>query len=388
MFDLVKNKTLFAGKYHTHHEAIIVSCFFNPQQSSYRLKVFNQFYERIKHLNHLIIECVIGNGQPQLAETENIQRVYTKSLLWHKETLLNKAISQLPPQFKYIFWVDADVIFTNLDWLVTGVESLKSHQIIQPFEYCVHLDRDQLQPDFNLDQLRSDNLPNRRNSQVWRSFCANFVNTSLWQDQNYDNHGHVGFAWGARREVLEAVPLFDRALIGGADHIIAHAAAGQIPHPCIANSFTDNLAEVVAWSDRFYRVTQGDIGYVPGDLYHLWHGDINKRQYLKRIKDFTRVSNQITRRDRHGFFEADGDDDSYISDYFDLREVSDDDPVENNDEDNFLNSVVIGAATDSELLGAAIGGKMMGAILGDHLNDSIDSNQSNDSETFSSETFS
>ena len=111
------------------------------------------------------------------------------------------------------------------------------------------------------------------------------MNTSLWQDQNYNNHGHVGFAWGARREVLEAVPLFDRALIGGADHIIAHAAAGQIPHPCIAKSFTDNLEEVMAWSHQFYRVTQGKIGYVKGDLYHLWHGDINKRQYLKTRAD-------------------------------------------------------------------------------------------------------
>ena len=365
MFDLIKNKTVFANKYHTHSEAMIVTCFFNPQQSPYRIKAFNHFYERIKHLNHLSIECVIGDRPAQLAETKNIKRVYTKSLLWHKETLLNMAISQIPQKFKYIFWVDADVIFTNLDWLVDGVEELQLHQIIQPFEYCVHLDRDQLKPAFNLDELRSTNLPNRRNNQVWRSFCANFVDTSLWQDENYDNHGHVGFAWGARREVLEAVPLYDRALIGGADHIIAHAAAGQIPHPCIAKSFTDNLAEVIEWSNQFYRVTKGDIGYVKGDLYHLWHGDINKRQYLKRIKDFTNMSKQITRRDRNGFFETDGDDDTYISDYFDLREVSDDD---NNDD--FLNSVVIGDATDSTILGAAVGGNILGAMFGDNLNDS------------------
>lgn len=387
MFDFIKNKTVFANKYHTHHEAIIVSCFFNPQQSSYRLKAFNQFYERIKHLNHLIIECVIGDSKAQLAENDNIKRVYTKSLLWHKETLINRAIFQLPPQFKYVFWVDADVIFTNLDWLVDGVESLRSHQIIQPFEYCVHLDRDQLKPTFNLDDLRLNNLPNNINSKVWRSFCANFVNTSLWQDQNYNSHGHVGFAWGARREVLEAVPLYDRALIGGADHIIAHAAAGQIPHPCIAKSFTDNLDEVIAWSNQFYQVTQANIGYVKGDLYHLWHGDINKRQYLQRIKDFTRVSNQITRRDRNGLFEADGDDDSYISDYFDLREVSDgQEEEENNDDDNLLNSVIVGEVTDSTILGAAISGNMVGAILGENLNNTDDyneSNDSNDSDTFS-----
>jgi hypothetical protein len=362
MFDFIKNKTVFASKYHTHPEAVIVSCFFNPQQSPYRIENFNRFYKSIKHLNHLIIECVIGDRDPQLAENEYIKRVYTKNLLWHKETLVNLAISQLPQQFKYVFWLDADIIFTNLNWLVDGVEALRSHNIIQPFEYCVHLDRDELKPLFNMDELRSNNLPNRSNNRVWRSFCANFVSTSLWQDENYNNHGHVGFAWGARREVLEAVPLYDRALIGGADHIIAHAAAGQIPHPCIAKSFTDNLEEVIDWSNQFYQVTKGNIGYVKGDLYHLWHGDINKRQYLQRIQDFTSVSKQITRRDRNGLFTTDGDDDIYISDYFDRREVSDD--------DDFLNSVVIGDATDSTILGTAVGGNILGAILGEDLNDS------------------
>ena len=43
---------------------------------------------------------------------------------------------------------------------------------------------------------------------------------SLW----FDIHGHTGFAWGARREVLDQVPLFDRAIVGTADHIIAHAS--------------------------------------------------------------------------------------------------------------------------------------------------------------------
>lgn len=64
MFDLIKNKTVFANKYHTHSEAMIVSCFFNPQNSPYRIKAFKMWYESIKHLNHSIIECVIGDAQP------------------------------------------------------------------------------------------------------------------------------------------------------------------------------------------------------------------------------------------------------------------------------------------------------------------------------------
>lgn len=367
MFDLIKNKTVFANKYHTHSEAMIVSCFFNPQNSPYRIKAFKMWYESIKHLNHSIIECVIGDAQPQLEESENIKRVYTENLLWHKEALLNKVISDLPKKYKYIFWVDADVIFTNLKWLVDGVKELQTNNIIQPFEYCVHLERAENKPSFSMDKLRETYLPNQKNNKVWRSFCASFATTQLWKDENYNNHGHVGFAWAARREILEAVPLYDKALIGGADHIIAHAAAGQIAHNCIVKSFTDNLDEVNQWSKDFYKVVNGKIGFVKGDLYHIWHGDIDKRQYLKRIQDFTAKTKQIVHRDKNGLFITNKMDDTYMKNYFRQREVSQD--------DGFLTSMALGYMTDSALLGTVLGGNMMGAMLGDMLNSNDEAKQ-------------
>lgn len=367
MFDLIKNKTFFANKYHTHSEAVIISCFFNPQNSPYRIKAFKTWYESIKHLNHSIIECVIGDSQPQLEENKNIKRVYTENLLWHKETLLNKIIADLPKEYKYIFWVDADVIFTNLDWLVAGVNVLQTNNIIQPFEYCVHLEMDEDRPSFSMDELRGTHLPNKINNKVWRSFCANFASSQLWKDDVYNNHGHVGFAWAAKREVLETVPLYDRALIGGADHIIAHASAGQIPHNCITNSFTDNIDEINEWSERFYKVVDGKIGYVKGDLYHIWHGDIDKRQYLKRVKDFTSNIKKISHRDENGLFITTKDDDEYMKKYFTQREVSQD--------NEFLTSMAIAYMTDSTLLGTTLGGNMLGAVIGDMMNNNDDIKQ-------------
>lgn len=322
MFEFIKNKTVFANKYKAHPEAVIISCFFNPQNSSYRLNAFNHFYNSIKHLNHRIIECVIGDSKPQLEENSNIKRVYTKNLLWHKESLLNKIITELPEKYKYVFWVDADVIFTNLNWLVDGVEQLKIRNIIQPFEYCVHLEQNHLRPTFNLDKLKQFRYPNEENNKVWKSFCSVYAKTYIASiEHDYNRHGHVGFAWGARLEILQKVPLYDRALIGGADHIIAHAAAGQIGHVCITKSFTDNLAEVNEWSKQFFAVVKGSIGYIPGDLYHIWHGNIENRQYLKRIKDFTPKTKQIHKKDKNNLYITDDVDDQYMKDYFKTREV-------------------------------------------------------------------
>ena len=321
LLDKLKNTFLYNNKYKTDSEAVIVACYFNPQNNEHRKKAFDIFYDSIKHLNHRIVEGVIGDAEPQLPLTSSITRIYTKDLLWHKEALLNAVIKDLPQKFKYVFWLDTDVLFTNKDWLVQGVEELKYNNIIQPFEYCVHLNEGELKPSFDVTyekQFASD--PALRHKSLWRSFCANFKTNDLSGDTNYDKHGHVGFAWGAKRSVLETMPLYDRALIGGCDHLIAHAAAGDILHPCIKKSFTENLSEIEEWSDDFYSLVKGKISYVTGDLHHIWHGDVSKRQYLKRIQEFSGTINIITKKDKNGLYIADDNQDAYVKDYFDQRE--------------------------------------------------------------------
>ena len=325
MLDFIKNKTIFANKYHTHSEAIVISCFYNSENSNYRLKAFDTFYNTIKHLNHKIIECVIGDGKPQLSSYNDpaIEVIHTQNTLWHKEALLNKIIAGLPKEIKYVFWVDADVIFTNLDWLVEGVQVLQKENIVQPFEYCVHLKQDVDAPTYSDAKAIGTSNPNAISENVWRSFAANFAEKSMYYDSdNYNAHGHVGFAWGARKEILQAVPLYDKALIGSGDHIIAHAAAGQINHSCIIKGFADNIGEVNEWSGRFSYIINNRLGYVKGNLYHIWHGDLKDRQYLKRVQDFTCQSKNITKRDENGLYVTDdGQDHPYVKDYFKQRET-------------------------------------------------------------------
>ncbi len=399
LLDKLKNLFLYNDKYKTHSDAVIIACYFNPQRNPYRLKAFRIWYESIKHLNHQIVECVIEGTKPELISEEfnslSISRVFTKNLLWHKEALLNGIVSNLPKEYKYVFWLDTDVVFTNNNWLVEAVEVLQTNNLVQPFKYCVHLDKDDTSPNFDITheyEFASD--VKYRHPNIWKSFGYNHT-IGLSGDQNYDKHGHVGFAWGARREVLDAVPLYDKALIGGSDHLIAHAGAGHIPHSCITKSFTEDIDAVNQWSRKFYSVVRGKIGFVSGDLYHIWHGDVAKRQYLKRIQEHTSEIKKITEKDKNGLYVT--NDDSYVRNYFDEREVKTIIPVskvgkgrttaikkispdEYNkkrielvtqypDKDNsFIESLMWGYITDSTLMGTAMGGNVMGAMVGDMLN--------------------
>lgn len=414
VLDFFKNNFLYGNKYKTHSEAVIIACYYNPTHNPYRLKAFNEFYNSIKHLNHRIVECVIGDASPELPQNEFITRVSTNTTLWHKESLLNGIIAKLPAELKYVFWIDADVIFKNQNWMQDAVAQLQKNRVVQLFEYCVHLDQDLLSPDFNLSYAKLTCGTANRHPKVWRSFGANHVDGTSGLD-NYDKHGHVGFAWGARREVLAAMPLYDKALIGGADHIMAHAAAGQIGHSCITKSFTDDIDAVNEWSRKFYAVVGGKVGFVKGDLYHIWHGDVAKRQYLKRIQDFTSTAKEITERDENGLFVTKNDD--YVKQYMEHREntgdtqthttsipkealhtgkkpykttiniaknstygayQSEDEDVQRrrreleqqypNSDSSFIDSLLIGYMANSTLMGTAVGGDILGATIGDMLN--------------------
>ncbi len=437
--DKLKNIFLYFGKYKSHSEAVIVACYYNPTNNPYRLLAFNKFYESIKHLNHRIVECVIGDSEPQLPQTEFISRVSTNTTLWHKESLLNSLVKNLPSNFKYVFWIDADVIFTNRNWMVDAVNELQpsKNRMVQLFEYCIHLDQDEFEPSFNVEAERMDvSIPKLRHPKLWRSFGANYATTNYSDNENYDTHGHVGFAWGARRSVLDAMPLYDKALIGGADHIMAHAAAGHINHKCICKSFTDDIDAVNEWSEQFRRVVGERIGYVKGDLYHIWHGDVSKRQYLKRIQDFTSTAKEITEKDENGLYVTDKDE--YVKQYMQHREnTTEEYPVVDmsfrdlypevqrrynvlpdriaknstygakavqpnkkevhvmkkkqkakpeptkkqieakrielrkqypNENDSFIDSLLIGYITDSTIIGGMLGGNIVGASIGDMLN--------------------
>lgn len=322
IFDWFENFINNHNRYKTRSNAVIVSCFFNPKNSPYRLIAFHKFYRSIKHLNHRIIECVIGDAKPQLPDSPYITRVYTDSLLWHKEALLNKVIKDLPKRFKYVFWVDADVKFLNQNWMIEAVEVLQKNNVCQLFKNAVHLQKDKNEPCFNVESetLRVNSNKDCEDPKVQRSFSANYVQSKeRAADRVYKVHGHVGFAWGARREVLEACPLYDHALVGGADHIMAHAAAGHIPHECIRKSFTDDITAVEEWMRKFYSIVQGKIGCVDGTLYHYWHGEAEKRKYLQRIRDYTSKNKTVLEKDCNGLYV---NNEGYLDEYFTNRECA------------------------------------------------------------------
>jgi glycosyltransferase involved in cell wall biosynthesis len=312
--------------YLAHPEAWVISCYYNPLRFESRARNFEIFYRQLLDSNvpFLIVECAFGNEKFTLPERRNIIKVRAQDVLWQKERLLNLAERLLPPGAKYVIWLDADVLFANCRWIPETVEVLQNEMICQPFARCVRLAPGQMQPDAS-------------NREIWESFAfVRKTDAEKAASTNFDLHGHTGFAWAARREIFSETGLYDRAIAGTADHLMAHAAAGQIEHACIERAFfNDSIkAHFNRWGKKFFAVVGGKLGFVEGDIYHLWHGELKNRRYLERTQELSRLNfNPSTDLivNRHNLYEfvAERDDLRFwMREYF-SRRLEDEAAVEN-----------------------------------------------------------
>jgi hypothetical protein len=92
-----------------------------------------------------------------------------------------------------------------------------------------------------------------------------------------------GFAWAARRELLARNPLFDVWICGGGDSAYVLAATGRaewiVAQHQLTTTHRDHLLPRAA---ALEADVSGRVGFVPGLIAHLWHGEFHNRRYRAR----------------------------------------------------------------------------------------------------------
>jgi len=97
-------------QYKGDREGVILACYYNPEKNPFRSRAFTAFYNSINHMNYRIVELAIEGApfelksQNRYAEDVNIKYLRSDTHLWHKESLLNYLLRDLPQELKYIFW--------------------------------------------------------------------------------------------------------------------------------------------------------------------------------------------------------------------------------------------------------------------------------------------
>lgn len=262
-----------------------VTTYFNPAGYANKLSNLRSCTRaaRRQGLRLLIVELAFGNAPHVIADrtADRVIRLRTRTVLWHKERLLNIGVKHLPEDCQHVAWIDADILFTNEDWVETTRYLLSLYPVVQPYDTAIWLSADQ-----HADGATPIPVPPEGNR---RAHSAAFAVRNASDGIRIIARPHEaapGLAWAARREILLSHGLYDRLIVVGGDFIATSAmygtgsgAAACSLRPLISPKLYTHLS---AWSQAFHQSVNGHVGCTPGAVLHLWHGQLRDRRYLER----------------------------------------------------------------------------------------------------------
>jgi hypothetical protein len=255
-----------------------IAAYFNPAGSRRRLANYRIFRK------HLIVPLLavelaygpdfeLGNGDADL-----LIQLRGTDVMWQKERLLNLAVQALPPCCSKVAWLDCDVVFESAEWAEKTTRRLDEVPLLQPFARVHYLAEDlveeRLDPAFAVLTRHSI-----------ATFAACGLPIICWSPPSAkpsDRPG-VGFAWAARRELVQRFGLFDACIVGGGDRAIIAAADGNFAGLMDMQHMNEaQRRRYFDWAVPFHAATGAADNFVDGDLYNLWHGNERGRQYRDR----------------------------------------------------------------------------------------------------------
>ncbi|CAF2219340.1 unnamed protein product [Rotaria magnacalcarata] len=267
---------------HDLQKLAVIAVFFNPVRYSSRYNLYRRFEEHMSQSGVFLftVECVFESAplfglQQQTYEVTQSNnphhlQLVAPSILWMKENLINISVKHLPAHIEYIAWIDTDIEFDHLNWPHLVIEELQRYPIVQLFEMANFLG-----PKGKNEILRRD-----------YSFVYSIKHNKPIDSRQYKEwYPHPGYAWAMRRTEFNSIGgLFEFAVLGSGDLHLAYALLNRIRETFPKNLHEDYQRLAIAWSERVAELAQEghNVGYVPINIWHHWHGSKNDRGYVER----------------------------------------------------------------------------------------------------------
>lgn len=211
--------------------------------------------------------------------------------IWLKENLINIAVGYLPSDWKYVCWLDGDLLFARPNWVGETIHMLQQYKMLQMFsqaqdvgpDYAIHncgMNRpgfiygylQEGQTDFTGQLSHCSKRPMRDRDTNETGY---YYGKAGW--------GWSGLAWACRREAWDAFGgLPDFGIHGGMDWHTAFALVGQVKLSIHSKIHPNYLKKLLLWQELCDRHIRRSISYVSGTVLHYWHGQKINRKYADR----------------------------------------------------------------------------------------------------------
>jgi hypothetical protein len=198
------------------------------------------------------------------------------AVLWQKERLLNLALKALPVHCRHVAWLDGDIVFDADDWAERTSAALETVPLLQPFRRACPMPRG----------WRPDSPPNSP-PEDWSALAWQVTSglpiVELLEGEIAVHRTSRGYAWAARREILDRHGFYDACIVGGGDSAFARAAYGRPEGTVRVQQWDQRQADhYLAWAGPLGDEVDGSIGSIEGTVRHLWHGGFANRSYRNR----------------------------------------------------------------------------------------------------------
>ena len=253
------------------HVIMVVS---NPCQYQRRFQLLRECRRRLladpehDYIRLYTVELVYGATQSfavtDSTDPRHLQLRTLEPAMWHKENMINIGIAKLlPPDWKAVAWIDADIEFDSPTWVSDTLKILQGEaDIVQLFSHCVDMDAQQC------------------TMNVFNS--AGFQYTKRVPHGNGKHQWHPGYAWACTRTFYDRIGgIYEHGILGSGDNIMMMSLIGHGLRAIPTDSTPGYQASVLKLQERMQGAK---FGYVPGVIRHYYHGTKENRQYTARWK--------------------------------------------------------------------------------------------------------
>lgn len=243
-----------------YDQLAILTPHFNPCGYTRLKETWWEWFETLGPLRDRLttIELVYGWQDGPETEADIVLHGDERNFLWQKEALLNIGLRSLPPEIKYVAWIDHDAVFENPHWAEHACQLIDNHSdVVQLWDRV----------EFT--------------GPGGEVIDSNPGSASRWVQTNQKS-GSPGLAWMASRDYLDRIGgLYAHNVVGGGDQFAFDAwTADSWFLDTLTPGERDACRDWIATAREDFRGTL----YVPGAVRHLWHGSRQNRQYASRIE--------------------------------------------------------------------------------------------------------
>lgn len=264
----------------------VVTVISNPQRFARRYELYWRFKAMCEAAGvHLItVEQAFGERRFMVTNPCDIHDVQVRSFeeLWLKENMINLGIERARQHgATKIAWIDADCgpMQPPRRWFEETWHALQHYEFVQMWGSMIDVD----------DCQEAIGCPAHSFMYNYIKFGtpdpAQFRSDRTKHPYSPRGFGAPGLAWAANVDAIDKVGrLIDFGILGAGDWYMANALIGNINDAFRrhANSSEAFLQHILQWQTLAERWIRRDVGYVPGTVWHDWHGHKKHRQYMSR----------------------------------------------------------------------------------------------------------